>query len=241
MKDRGARAAEARGHFAGAVVFGATLVLVAGMSARVVAMAAESAPPHLAGIWKLDTTQSETLQQKMEEMRGSGGRPSGGGPGGGGPGGGMGGSPPGGGGRGMRGGSGGPTSGAMPDGESFGGARPGEADDPVMNSLARPPLTMLIEDVDTALVLSERGRTLKQLALKAGAKADTTRGSVTLVAKWKGKRLQADGVTRRGGKVRETYELAQDGRQLIVVTRVEMREGMPALELKRVYQRYEGD
>lgn len=250
MRQENARGARARGRVVARVAMVVAVALMAGLAARVV-RAAEEKAPDLTGLWKLDTAKSETLQKKMEELRGSGGGPPGGGPGGGGPpGGGFGGGPGGGGpppggmGMGRGGDMGGPPSDAGSEGESSEGGRrrgPGGADDPVMRSLARPPMMLLIEDADTALVLSERDRTLETLSLVKGAKPDTTRGSYTLAAQWKGKKLQADGQTARGGKVRETYELSADGTTLTVTTKVEMREGMAALELKRVYQRYEGE
>lgn len=232
--------------FAAVVALALMTTLAAGA-----ARAAEEKTPDLTGMWRLDTAKSESLQKKMEAMRASGGGAGGGpggGPGGGGFGGGPGGGgpPPGGmgGGRGRGGSMGEPPSDDGPEGESSEGGRrrgPGGADDPVMRSLARPPMMLLIEDADTALVLSERDRTLATLSLVKGAKPDTTGGAYTLAAQWKGGRLQADGQTKRGGKVRETYEVSEDGNTLTIATRVEMREGMPALELKRVYRRYEGE
>jgi hypothetical protein len=40
--------------------------------------------------------------------------------------------------------------------------------------------------------------------------------------------------------MRETYELSGDGKTLTVVSRREPTNGRPAMELKRVYDRYTG-
>jgi hypothetical protein len=107
---------------------------------------------------------------------------------------------------------------------------------------------LLIEQTDSTLVLSERGQTLKVLALgdpaivAAAVEPDAPHYS----AKWRGKVLSAERVSSRGGKLTQTFELEKDEKQLVIITRREPpsgRQGSMAqpLELKRVYDRYEGD
>ena len=182
--------------------------------------------PDFGGLWLLDTKESETLQQKMEAMRQSGGMP---GPpaGGGWHGGGMGGGPPMGGGMG---------------GHHEGGAGHDSTRARMMNDLAHPPMSLVIDPGSDAYVLSERGRTLEVLVISD----DPTAGSSIepdaphAQARWKGKHLIAE---RNGprGTITQEYELASDGKKLTVHTRLEARDGRPPLELKRVYDRSEGD
>ncbi len=198
--------------------------------------ATPSAPPRLDGVWKLNEAQSESFQKKLAELRSSAGgagegrRGMGGGRGmrGGGMGGEGGGREGGWGGRGP--GGGGPAGGA----DESSGARA-----PRSNLLARPPLMMALEQSDSAVVVTDRGDLVETLVLSAGAvaPADPPR----YVAHWSGARLEAEGSGPRGGKLHQSFELSQDGKQLIVIARTEGAGGRPPLELKRVYDRYEGD
>src|SRR2546422_2803491 len=174
-------------------------------------------PPDLSGTWRLNESKSETLQQKMEQMRSRGPR-MGGGPG---MGGGMGGGRHGGGsgGEGWHGGPNGPGGPEGPGGPGESGERgapggPG-ARNPAMRFLAHPPLLMQVEQSDSAVFLSERDTTLMTLLLmENGEQQDSAEGPATLNAHWKGRRLEAEGPGPRGGKVRETYDLGKDGKQL---------------------------
>jgi hypothetical protein len=200
--------------------------------------------PRLAGIWKLNEKESETLEKKMQERAGSGGRREGGGRMGGGPPGGMGG-----GGRGGRGGGswggGGGGRGSRGHGDFGGGDRgdSGPARNPEMRELAHPAQTLLIEQVDSSFVLSEKGITLQTLVL--AGKAPVVEGapgeSPRYQAYWSQARLMAARQTSRGGRMNETFELAGDGKSLVIHTSLELRPDAPPLELKRVYDRYEGD
>ena len=125
-------------------------------------------------------------------------------------------------------------------GERGGPSGPGGRN-PAMRFLARPPLVMQVEQSDSAVFLSERDTTLMTLLLKEnGEPQDSAEGPATLNAHWKGRRLEAEGQGPRGGKLSESYELGKDGKQLIVTGRVERPYG-PAVELKLVYDRHEGD
>ncbi len=241
-----------------------TLALLIGASTPTDCHAKDKqAPPTLDGVWKLNESQSESFQQKMQQMRGGegggermggrGGRGGWGGGGGGGwgGGGGMGGGGGFGGGGGMggrhRGGGGEGAGGDSGPGDAAQTQGGGNADTPRSNPLTRPPLMMVVEQSDTAVVLSERGNVVETLTLgapradaKDAAAPQGGPGPMQLAAEWKGQRLEAEGAGMRGGKLHQTYELSKDGKQLIVITRMEPAN-RPAIELKRVYDRYEGD
>ncbi len=225
-------------------------IVAALLPAASLAESSPKLPPQIGGKWKLNVQQSETLQQKLQEMRGSGGGGGGGGGGwrrggggggegggGFGRGGGGGGGGYGGGRGGMRGGRGGGGEGGAPD-SAGNGAR-----NPEMRELAQPPMNLLIEQADSTLVLSERGLTLQVLVIGdlalTGASIDPDAPHVS--AKWKGEDLIAERTTSRGAKFTQTFELGKDGKTLIVRTRREGQGDRPALELKRVYDRDTAD
>ena len=233
----------------------ASLLVAASLLARPAAADDANSVPQLGGLWKLNEKESETLQQKMAQMRGSGspgswggrrggmgGEMGGGGGGGWGGGGGSWGGHRRGGGEGGEsgrpGGNGGPGSGG-PE-----GAPPdGRAADPMMRSLARPPLTMLVEQTDSTIVLSERGQTIEVITLgNAATAASAVEPEAPHVqAKWRGADLVAERTSDRGGKMTQTFELSKDAKRLIVITHRDSRGERPALDLKRVYDHYEGD
>lgn len=191
----------------------------------------------LTGAWKYNEKHSDNLQKKMEALRGGGpgGERSGrGGPRmGGGMGGGMGGP---GGGRGRIGGDTPPGS----DGES-GAAGPRG---PRMPFMGRPPMDLVIETTDAAVVLSERGLPIQTLAWKGEASAAASTGDAdapTLPAKWSGRQLVAETSNSRGGKTLETLELSPDGKVLTITLHLEGGERRPAMDLKRVYDRNDGE
>ncbi|HEY2954157.1 MAG TPA: hypothetical protein VGK89_02770 [Candidatus Eisenbacteria bacterium] len=197
------------------------------------ARAADSHPTaQLGGLWNLDLKESETLQQKMEEMRRSGG----GWRGGGGRWGGAGGGPPLGGGSGGYGGRGGHRS--EGDGSEEGrGPR-----NPEMRDLAQPPMSLMIEPGDSTFILSERGRTLQVLVLgDLAAAASIQPDAPHAQARWNGDHLTTERTGARGGKITQEFELDDKGQKLTIHTRVEGRSGRPPLELKRVYRRSTGE
>jgi len=223
------------------VVCGAALVLALLVSTAVLTRA-DDAGAKLSGLWKLNEKESESFQQKMQELRGSGGGGGGGRMGGAGGGfgrhGGGGGGGRGGYGGGMRGGSG--EDGGGPGGEP-GGASGGNPD---MNDLVRPPLMLLVEQTDASVVLSERGKTLEVITLGDTAAAGASLGDAPrATGAWQGRSLVATRNSPRGGRMTQTFTAAADGKSLVVVTRREppASSNRPAIELKRVYDHYEGD
>jgi len=209
-----------------------TATILAALFAPASAARADRTPTQFAGLWPLDLKESETLQKKMDEMRRSGG----GFRGGGGPRGGMGGGPPMGG---MgRGGGGGHRHEGDDSAEAVAPSR-----NPEMSDFARPPMSLLIEPGDSTLVLSERGRPLQVLVLgdpvTVGAAIQPDAPHVQ--ARWRGARLVAERAGTRGGRVTQQFELDDHGKKLTIRTRVEGRSGRPPFELKRVYNRSDGD
>jgi hypothetical protein len=220
-------------------------------AARVASAGDKDKVPSFQGTWKLDESKSESLRAKMDEMRKSGGM---GGP----PGGGMGGhggyGGHGGMGGGMGGHHGGPPSGGGPEGQEGATGTTGEtvrqqrARSPVMKALAEPPLLMSLDQTDDAIDFSDGSRRIELIEIgepkeappatpAAPAEGDDV---LRMTGKWKGDRLVAEASNERG-KLSETYELSKDGSSLLVTVRMESSSGRPPIELKRVYQRYEGE
>ena len=225
------------------------LVIAALLLALSPVAGADSAPkatPQLGGIWKLNEKQSESWAQKMGATRGPGGgeRSMGGGPpmGGGGWGGGSG--------RGGRGGGwGGRGGGARPEGGPPGGGPEGgggprdSTRGREMRWLQEPPTTLLIEQTDSTVVLSENGVTIQVLAF---AVADTSRstqapGPQRFTARWQGAHLEAERTGFGGRRRTETFELGKDGKSLAIITKLEGSNDRPPVELRRVYDKYQGD
>lgn len=174
--------------------------------------AAAKAPPQLAGTWKLNERESDGGGR---HRRGGGGAPGEAGSG--------------------------PPDGAQAQGDEAEGSRDSSRSRD-MNDIARPPMMLLIERTDSTIVLSERGQTLQVMALGdplvVGAAIEPQAPHAE--AKWHGQTLFSQHTSPRGGTTTRTYELSKDGKQLTIVTRREMPGGRPPLELKRVYDHYEG-
>jgi hypothetical protein len=112
-----------------------------------------------------------------------------------------------------------------------------------MRLLARPPATLLIEQVDGTVVLSENGDAIEVLVL---ATADSAAAAVEhaaphVHAEWKAGRLLAEREDPRGGRASQRFELNPAGDTLTLTVRREGAGGRPPLELARIYHRYQGD
>jgi hypothetical protein len=89
-----------------------------------------------------------------------------------------------------------------------------------------PELTILYAD-DRERFLYTDGREIVD---------EIERGIFEASAKWKSnKRIVFRGETTNGAKLTETYELADNGRQLYVTTKIEGSGRMPSISFKRVY------
>ncbi|MBI5170478.1 MAG: hypothetical protein HZA61_13405 [Candidatus Eisenbacteria bacterium] len=225
----------------------AALALSAAPAARPsMADAADLSTPDraLEGIWRLDFKRSDDPAKAMP--RGGPGGP--GGPGGmrdGGPGGpgGMGG-PPRGGGHGGPGGMGGPPDRdgiSEPDesGEGPGGER---REDP-MRRVLHPGAQMVIFVLSENVEVTEDERPPLTFALQDSLDAHGRVQEIPgPVARWKKSALVTTFPLGRSGALTETYELSADGRTLTVrVKATGGPQGAPAITLKRVYERYDGE
>ena len=217
---------------------------------------ADSKTPNFLGAWKLNLDKSDSFMDKMHAARGGG--EGGGGHGGGGGGGygghgghhggggygGGGGGGYGGGGGGGYGGGGGDASGAGGEGEPGGGAgaESGPARSSVMQLVARPPLSLAIDQTDTSVVFEERGRVIETLVFAGKVPEPSTEPGASPVwpAKWHGRSLVAESPSRNGRKLEQSLELSKDTNELIVTMKIESSQNPQPIELKRTYDRDEG-
>ncbi|HKQ57716.1 MAG TPA: hypothetical protein VJY35_07590 [Candidatus Eisenbacteria bacterium] len=192
--------------------------------------AAADAPdvPRLAGTWKLDAGKSESAIKKIEASRG---RST----------------------WGHQRTVGGPrvgrdsvnmvapreaTQGARPD------APPPGVRTPELRLMTRPPDTLVIEQTDSTVVLFARGAPLEVLVIglpqdKAGSVAPE---AVHIPATWSDGRLLALRQDDRRARASQKFELSADGRTLtLTVAREPYEDGVPPLELRRVYVRESTD
>jgi hypothetical protein len=180
-------------------------------------------PPVLAGVWELDTEHSETLKARLEEAI-----------------------PPGMFAPGVKGApyfdplAGPPPTDAStlpPPGRWPPGMADSIASDPALALLARPPLTLLIEESAGFIVLRARGEVIKTLRLPSATGLTVLEGPV-LVAEWiKERRLEARGRGPRHGRLIETYELVEDDQTLVIMSKVEAADRLPDFDIERVYRR----
>jgi hypothetical protein len=88
------------------------------------------------------------------------------------------------------------------------------------------------------------GATTATSAPAAAAPAASSQGANAvpmLPAHWEGVHLISNYQTRRGGLIRETWDLSKDGKQLTVKTSLPASDDRPGIEFKRVYDRVEAD
>jgi len=70
---------------------------------------------------------------------------------------------------------------------------------------------------------------------------ETPSGEVaTVKTRWEGKQIVTERETGQGGKLRETYELSPDGKQLIVTLRLDNPRFSEPLTIRRVYDHDDG-
>ncbi len=180
--------------------------------------------PELSGHWVLNAKASDVPGEGRGGMGGGGGGGRGGMRGGGGMGGGgeMGGPPPGGG------ESGGPPPGGERGGPGGGGGgRMGLPDD------------MVVDVADSALSVLVRGLETRKLGFYMTSAPSTppAPGVIpTMPARWDGTKIVSEFESRRGGTVRETWELMKSG-QLRVSTELPAMGDRPGRTFKRVYDR----
>lgn len=127
--------------------------------------------------------------------------------------------------------------------------------------MGQPPVTLLIEQTDGTVVLSENGLAIEVLIIGArhaetsqetAAESTANRRSDSVAASvepeaphrraaWTGGQLLAERDDPRGGHASQRFAVSPDHKTLTLIVGREGRQGMRALELRRVYRRYEGD
>ncbi len=225
----------------GLAVWFASLLLVLGASA----VRAQSTPT-LDGIWMFDAAHSDDamkIVQENRQRRGGGGGEGGygrrgGGMRGGAMGGGMEGGMGGGGGRGYRrGGEGG--------GQGGGGAQDARRSSArsAMERVFHPAKKVVIEMTLDEVKVSEDEAAPRPYAIADSLKAhghEALKGDGE--AHWKVGVLEMTQALGPRGSLVEDYALSADGNTLTITAHREGgRQGAPALTIKRVYTRYEGD
>lgn len=209
------------------------------LSACLLALAGAASParaqarPDLSGTWRLDEKESDDAREKLREAsrRGGGGGGFQGRGGAGGRGGGFGG----GGRRGGFGGAGGGPAGG-PGGPEGGGQGGAERLERLQERYAK----LQIRHTEPALEV-EYGDQRAETFYTDGRKVKRDvgeRGLVEIQAKWKDDRVVIER-DRGRGKASETFELAEGGRRLVVVSKLDGPFG--SVTIKRVYDRDTGD
>ena len=231
------RSRPARGAILSSVAIGAVVLTALGAFLVAPARARAKQPPALAGLWRLDPTQTVTPGRR------NGGPPGGGFGGGGGGGGGMRGGRRGGfggGGGGFGGGGGGGRRG-MGGGGGDGPRGGSEFDELRPTSL--PPLLRIDQHPDQVTVDDSTGTALLEIATGVDAPGDT---AVRMFATphftglWKGSKLVVEHEVGHGALATETWRLKKRDRELEIETRIQPPGSLPSREFKRVYLRSQG-
>jgi hypothetical protein len=182
--------------------------------------------PRLAGTWKLDVEKSESAIKKIEASRGRGSWGH----------------------QRRMGGSlvGRDSVDLVPPREATRRSRPDAPPPgtrtPELRLMTRPPDSLVIEQTDSTVVLFARGAALEVLVIglpqdKAGS---VEPGAVHIPATWSDGRLLALRQDERRARASQKFELSADARTLtLTVAREPYEDGVPPLELTRVYVREE--
>lgn len=229
--------------------FGTTSVLllaaalVAGLATLARISLAEE-KPHLAGKWNFNQGQSDDASQKVHDaelsIKDQGSGYPGGSQGGGYP---SGGGYPGGGGIGFpggRGGIGGIGGGGMGRGGRRGAASqaapPSNQD---LEQLTPNPKTLWVEQDAKQITITNDAGQIRNLYpdKKKHKETDANGEPTTIKTHWDGGRLIAESKLGHSGKLAETYELSQDGKQLYVITQLDNSRLSTPLVIRRVYDR----
>jgi hypothetical protein len=215
--------------------------LVAGL-ATLARIALAEGNTHLAGTWNFNQGQSDDASQKVHDAELStedrgGGSQGGGYPSGGGyPGGGY----PGVGGIGFPGGRGG-IGGPMGRGGRRGGgaAQPAPPSHQDLERLAATPKTLRIEQDEKKITITDEAGQIRNLYpdKKKHKETDSSGQETAIKTHWDNGRLIAESKLGHSGKLAETYELSQDGKQLYVISQLDNSRLSSPLVIRRVYDR----
>lgn len=172
----------------------------------------------LTGKWRLNEAQSDDAQQKMQEMFQQGG--------------GRGGYQRSGAGRGGRGGGGGRGGRGAPGGGDVQQGQTGSA----MRSAMRASQLLQISQTDVELQIGDETGQVRTLYTDGRkVKREAALGGGEVKTKWKEDKLVVEQKYDRGLKITETYELVDEGRQLLLKVRIEGLRFPQPLEIRRVY------
>ncbi len=163
--------------------------------------------PNFTGTWQLNHEQSDSAREKIQEtMSSSGGRRRGG----------------------MRGG--------RRPGDSRGGQQGGDRQGR-MREMFEAAETLIIAHNDPELSITDNtGRTRTLYTDGRKAEQQTPRGeTIKVTARWQADRLVIEREAGHGRKMSETYELAPDGRQLVVTKRIENQRFPEPIIIRYVY------
>jgi hypothetical protein len=228
------------------VIPAAAIFLVASLAA--IARAGDN-QPKLTGRWQFNKDQSDDAQQKISDAQGSqrstansgGGYPGGGGgggyPGGGGgyPGGGGGGWPGGGMGGGWPGGGMGRGGMGRRGGQGNRGGSTVSAED--WDQLAQSPKFLKIDQQSEQVVVSDDSDN-HQTFYPDGKKheeKDENGKKVSTKTDWEGSTLVAETKLDHGTKLTQSFRMSDDGKQLIVISRLENSSLQGPVSIRRVY------
>lgn len=164
--------------------------------------------PNLAGLWKLNRSDSDDPRQKLQQAnsnsRGQGGRGGWGGPGG-----------PGG-----QGGPGGPMGG----GQRSGRGQDSDGQSDAGSMLSDLSYLTISQTTATVKVLTDSSHLLAQYPMSDQGNSNTSdnsQNSKTATAQWQGDQLVVVTPGANSGKTTRTFEMSSDGSQLYLTTRME--------------------
>jgi hypothetical protein len=179
--------------------------------------------PNLAGLWKLNRSDSDDPRKKLQQAN-SNSRSQGGG-------------------RGGWGGPGGPGGQGGPGGPGSGGQRGGRGQDSSGQSDAAGMLTDLsyltINQTNTTVkILTDSGHSLAQYPMSGqgnSSSSDNSQNSKTETSQWQADQLVVVTPGANGGKTTRTFEMSSDGSQLYLTTRIEGGRSSQPVTFRLVY------
>jgi hypothetical protein len=133
---------------------------------------------------------------------------------------------------------GGPGMGGGPPG-GMGGPPPGMGPEGGSPKGPRLPKEMVVEQLTDRILLSERGKIIRQM-VTANVKdlpPKAEDGTPQIAARWDSGRLLIKAENQGRARRLENWALSEDGGQLIVTTRIQPPDGGEPIDLKLVYDR----
>ena len=81
-----------------------------------------------------------------------------------------------------------------------------------------------------------RNNTIQQIVITGPRRFDRNDSQVA-IGQWRGRKLEVQGFSPRGGRMTQTFSLENRGHTLVVQTRIERRQSGRAFEMEKVYHR----